>query len=143
MSISNCIALVAAFVAIAALIWQIWQSNKQSKMHTFLTYTQRYQDILVNLPIEIESSSFQPSEDSKVNEENLRWLRAYFDLCSEEYYLHTENLIDNRVWKLWRGGIKDSLKKPAFLWAWSEVQSNNYYHGKFASFIDGLVNENA
>jgi len=136
---SDYIALSAALVAVAALCWQVRESNKQSKMQTFLTYTQRYQDVLVNLPIEIENSTFKPSEDEKEKEITLRWLRAYFDLCSEQYYLSRRKLIDLVVWHRWQGGMRDYLKKPAFLWAWEEIQSNGYYHGEFASFIEGLI----
>lgn len=42
-------------------------------------------------------------------EEILRWIRAYYDLCSEEYHLN------KKIWKLWDAGMKDSLKKPAFI----------------------------
>ena len=136
---SDYIALWAALVAVAALFWQVRESNKQSKMQTFLTYTQRYQDVLLNLPIEIESSKFKASEDVQEKKETLRWLRAYFDLCSEQYYLSKRKLIDEVIWTRWQGGMRDYLKKPAFLWAWKEIQANGYYHGEFASFIDGLI----
>ena len=141
MDISNYIALGTALVAIAGLFWQIWTSNKQSKMQTFLTYTQRYQDIVIHLPIGVESDKFELTKDPKEREDILRWLRSYFDLCSEEYYLNQSSLVDGKVWSLWKAGMSDSLKKPAFIQAWKEIQSNGYYHAKFASFIEGLIQQ--
>jgi len=41
----------AMLIAILALIWQMHQNNKQAKLNFFTTYTQRYQDIVVHLPI--------------------------------------------------------------------------------------------
>ncbi len=139
MDITNCIALVTALIAIFALLWQIWTSNKQSKMQTYLVYTQRYHDIAVNFPIGVESATFHLPQDEKEKENILRWLRAYFDLCSEQYYLNEKKLIDNKVWILWKGGMQDSLQKPAFQQAWKEIQTNNYYNKVFANYIEGLM----
>jgi len=140
MDISDYIALTAALIAIAALFWQIRTSNQQSKMQTFLVYTQRYQDILLNLPSGIEASDFDMADGVEDKEVFLRYLRAYFDLCSEQFYLHEKGFIDDKVWALWQGGMRDSLKKPAFKQAWVEIQSHDYYHNKFAEYIEGLIN---
>ena len=131
-----------AIIAVLALCWQIIQSNRQSRMQSFLIYTQRYQDILINLPIGVESKNFTLDKDEKEREHMLRWLRAYFDLCSEEYHLHKTGLIQKKVWNLWEAGMKDSLQKPAFVEAWKEIQANNYYNKKFSNFIAGLIQNN-
>lgn len=141
MKISDYIALCAAIVAIVALAWQIWTSNKQSKMHTFLAYTQRYQDIVKNFPIGVESKDFELSKEKNEKESLLRWMRSYFDLCSEEYYLNENKFIDNKVWILWEGGIKDSISKPAFVQAWNIIQDNGYYDSKFANYINDLITQ--
>lgn len=48
----------AMIIAILALVWQIHQSNKQSKMHFFTIYAQRYQDIVITLPVGLKSNEF-------------------------------------------------------------------------------------
>ena len=142
MSAAEYISLGAVFVAVLALAWQVHLSNNQSKMQTFLTYTQRYQDIVINLPIGVESDDFSlDGLEGKEREELLRWLRAYFDLCSEEYYLNKNKLVDAKAWQLWQSGMTDSLKKPAFIEAWRTVQSNNYFHHEFASYIQNIINQ--
>ena len=132
--------LIAVGVAILALFWQVLQSVKQSKMQTFLTYTQRYQDIIVNLPIGVESDQFL-IESRNVEEQDkiLRWLRAYFDMCSEEYFLNQNKLIHKKAWELWESGMSDSLKKPAFVKAWEVIQSNEYFHEEFAGYIEDII----
>lgn len=126
----------AMIIAILALVWQIHQSNKQSKMNFFSIYTQRYQDIVINLPIGLESKEFSlDSFSDEKKEEILRWIRAYYDLCSEEYHLNKDGLISNKIWKLWNAGMRDSLKKPAFIEAWNLIQINDYYDSDFADYV--------
>jgi hypothetical protein len=140
MNITEIISLTAVVVAILALGWQIRTSNKQSKMQTFLTYTERYQEIVLNLPIGMESEDFSIENfDEKTQEKILKWLRAYFDLCSEEYYLKNNRLIDKEAWRLWESGMKDSLKKPAFIQSWRIIQTNKYFHKDFAGYIEGII----
>ena len=142
MGATDLIALGAAVIAICALSWQVYANSRQSRMQTFLSYTQRYQEILITLPIGVESVDFILEEkEEKEREQILRWLRAYFDLCSEEFYLNNNRLVNKEVWNLWQMGMADSLKKPAFIYAWKKIQSNNYYHPEFAAYIDGLIGE--
>lgn len=43
-------------------------------------------------------------------------MRVYFDLCSEEFYLYKDGLIDKRVWNEWEEGIIYPLtQKPYFV----------------------------
>ena len=140
MDAANYIAGGTGLIAVLALSWQVHLSNKQSKMQTFLTYTQRYQDIIINLPVGVESDSFSiEGLEEKERERILRWLRAYFDLCSEEYYLNKNKLVDKKAWQLWESGMTDSLKKPAFVNAWKAIQSNKYYHHEFAGYIEQII----
>ena len=142
MDIKDYIALAAVVVAVGAMAWQLRLSNKQSKMQTFLTYTQRYQDIIINMPVGIESDNFSIENlEEKEREHLLRWLRAYFDLCSEEYFLNQNKLVDTNAWQLWESGMTDSLKKPAFIKAWTEIQKNKYFHQEFAGYIEKIIHQ--
>ena len=109
MDSTETISSIALSVAITALVYQMYQSNKQARLQNFSNYTQRYQDIFLNLPIQIESINFNLNKiGSEEKELILRRLRAYFDLCSEEYYLNQNNYIDKKVWILWKS--HDSAK---------------------------------
>jgi len=118
------------------------QNACQSRMQTFLAYTQRYQDIIVNLPVDVESDTYSLDELPEADKDDfLRWLRSYYDLCSEEFYLNDEKMLDRKVWRLWEAGMRDSLKKPAFSQAWRAIQGNGYYDAKFARYIEGILEE--
>ena len=95
--VTDGIALIAACVAIAALLWQINTSINQSKIQTYLTYTQRYRDIVINFPIGVESSTFNLPTDDEQLDSLLRWLRAYFDLCSEQKNRGQRAIVSN-IW---------------------------------------------
>jgi hypothetical protein len=141
MNTPEIISLVAITLSILIFAWQVNQSNKQSKLQNFTHYTQRYQDILVNLPTNINSKNFSIDELKTDEKEHLyRWLRAYIDLCSEEFYLNQNKLIDSYVWRLWGSGMTDFFNKPAFYQTWNTIQENDTYGKEFKKFIDQSKN---
>jgi len=140
MVFENYLALISTLIALFTLARQIYISNKQSKIKTFFTYTQRYQDIVVNLPLNIKSNDFSINKLEKKEKEHLLiWLRAYFNLCSEEYYLNKKKLVDSDIWELWELGIHDSLKLIAFQDAWKELKNNEYYEKDFSNYINNMI----
>ncbi|NTU49692.1 MAG: hypothetical protein HGA87_02145 [Desulfobulbaceae bacterium] len=141
MDLAELISTGAVIVAIAALAYQIYQSNIQARLQNFTNYTQRYQDIFLNLPIDIESNSYNLDKlDKDKKEETLRWIRAYFDLCSEEFYLNQNRYLDKNVWILWEAGMRDCMKKAAFKQAWQIIQGEGYYSEEFGNFISHIKN---
>ncbi|CAA6828433.1 MAG: Unknown protein [uncultured Sulfurovum sp.] len=131
------VGIFTLFLGVLTIYLQHRTQKKQFKLQTFYAYTQRYQDIIINLPIDIESDSYDIT--SKHQEENLRWFRAYFDLCSEEYFLSKEKLIDEHVWNLWKQGMQSSFNKPAFSNAWKQIPTNDYYCEEFQNFFFNLT----
>jgi hypothetical protein len=130
------ISLVSILVALGTLIWQTKQRTDQLRLQNFASYTDRYQKIMLNLPIAIESQNFDLNAlNTDQKEQTLRWLRAYFDLCSEEYYLRENGLVADKVWKLWKAGMSASIRKPAYRQGWEILQTNQYYSKEFDEFI--------
>ncbi|MBF0585316.1 hypothetical protein INT08_06660 [Prosthecochloris sp. N3] len=141
MLFSEAISVLAVFVALVALWWEVKQNTQQAKIQNFLAYTQRYQEIMANLPCDIDRDSFSlDSLDLQKKEYVLRWIRAYYDLCSEEYYLYRQRLIDKNVWLLWEMGMKDSFNRRGFVEGWEFVQSNQYYSKSFAEYVGKTKN---
>lgn len=66
----------------------------------------------------------------------MRHMRAYFDLCSEEFYLHKRKLIDENVWELWGGGMRAAFSKAAFRQAWARIKKDTLYDEKFKAFVE-------
>jgi hypothetical protein len=113
--VGNLIATGAALVAIAALIYQSISTRKQIKLQNFIEYTKRYQEIVLNFPEGINRKDFVISklpDDQQCR--TMRYMRAYVDLCFEEYTLHERGFIDNDLWSIWEGGMKTAFSKPAF-----------------------------
>ena len=69
-------------------------------------------------------------------------MRAYFDLCSEEYYLYKKNDIDKNTWKEWESGIKFALSKPAFQQAWKKISNDTKFYSEFNKFVVNALSEN-
>ena len=94
MQMTEWIQLIALLVAIIVLIITIINFNNQMKLNFFADYTKRYQEIMLHLPedIEINYNGF-----SELPNEVKRYLRAYIDLCSEEYYLHQLKKVEHKI----------------------------------------------
>ncbi len=136
MSIADIVSIGAVLVALGALIWQAWEAQRQARLQTFTAYTERYERIMLNLPVNIESDQFDFDQlDSAARDDTMRWLRAYYDLCSEEHYLHERRLIDSKVWALWESGMRDSMRRAAYRFAWTELQAVQYYPREFGKFV--------
>jgi hypothetical protein len=107
MSTADKIQLVLLFVTIVGLLISILFNSlqnrnltKQLRLNFFVDYTKRYQEIIINLPENINSRDFKYKNLSdKDRDKTLRLMRAYFDLCSEEFYLYENKHIDSYIWE--------------------------------------------
>lgn len=133
--------LVAALITI--FVSSYWSSKtiketqkrakKQYEFQFFAEYTKRYQDLILQMPKDIDTSSIY-NKDIDV------YMRLYFDLCSEEYYLHSEGVIDNKVWELWVDGISTAMNKQKYKTAW--ILLGSYYDDEnFVHFMNNLARE--
>ena len=93
------------------------------KLSFFAEYTKRYQEIMLNLPEGINTNSVAYNDSS---ERVRRYLRAYIDLCSEEFYLHQNRKIHHKVWENWEQGIKASFQLNLFNEAWEHFDKTSY-----------------
>lgn len=129
------VSAIGVFVSIIALICTIRQTQQQQKLLFFADYTKRYQEIVLHFPIDIYSEDFNFDKlKTEAKEEVLRYFRAYFDLCSEEYHLQKRGKIDKVVWLEWEEGIKFNFGKRAFRDAWLLLNCKTY-HPEFQDFI--------
>jgi len=114
--------------------------NQQLKLNFFADYTKRYQDIILSFPENINENSFDfdklPNEDRS---HILKYMRAYYFLCSEEFDLWKAGYIEERIWKNWKMGIEHSLSKKAFKDAWKLISLDTVYDHDFANWIHEIV----
>ena len=133
--------IVAILTVIASSYWSakaIKETQKLAKrqyeFQFFADYTKRYQDLILKMPANLNTTSI-------FNRDIDIYMRLYFDLCSEEYYLHTKGVIDSVVWGLWTEGIQMALKKKNYKIAW-ELLAENYNDTSFRHYMSELIREN-
>ena len=140
MQIQDYIGLISLVLAISALFLQMRSNGRQLRLQNFTEYTKRYQEIMLKLPGNITSEMFDiESLSTERREILLRYLRAYFDLCSEEYYLFQKKFIDKKVWFLWEDGMMSTFDKRAFKEAWNIISADTCYSESFSRFAEGIM----
>src|SRR3990172_11070255 len=79
---------------------QLKVQNEQIKLNFFSEYIKEYREIILHFPENINERAFSyESLDKEKQDNTMRYMRAYFDLCSEEFFLHKNKFIDDKVWK--------------------------------------------
>lgn len=127
-------------ITAVALWFTVNSFKKQLQLNFFADYTKRYQEITLNFPESINEKNFKiDSLKPEIKDKTLRYMRAYFDLCSEEYYLWKKESIDNDTWKEWESGIKYAFSKPAFRQAWQVLRLDTIYYGEFTDFVNSTI----
>lgn len=139
-SIVLIVTIIGVFVAIYFNRKQLISFKQQLKLNFFADYTRRYQEIMLNLPENISSPEFSFKDLPKEKrEKSYRYMRAYIDLCSEEYDLFLSGYLDENVWKNWEEGIKSNFSKKAFQKAWARLHPDNYYYPDFCEWMNEIV----
>ena len=111
--------ITGVFVAIITFVVDFRKQRKISQLTLFADYTKRYQEILLHLPENL-------TDDTVLTDEQKRYLRAYFDLCSEEYFLHTKKHLDGKVWEEWKVGMKVAFSKQVIVNYWRAKAKSPY-----------------
>lgn len=143
MEISEWIELGSFVVAIITLIITTLYSRKtikasldmameQNKLQMFAEYTRRYQEIFASMPDDVYAGEVKMS-DVKAE----RFMRLYFDLCSEEYHLWRNGHIPDDVWNLWKEGMQIATKQKHYKEAWNLLKGE--YSTDFWTFFQSEV----
>ena len=136
--------------ATIAGVWFAWRAHcKQIWLQQFTDYTKRYQDIIRDFPEDVNEPEFVLDKDTGTEGgharfgKTMRAMRAYFDLCYEEWELHERKDIDERTWAIWSGGMATAFKKTAFQQAWTRITRphDTNYGSRFKRFVDSLMAE--
>ena len=110
------------------------------KLSLLSDYTKRYQEIILNFPEDINRDDFNyEMHSSEVKEKTMRYMRAYIDLCSEEYNLYKNKFIDEEIWKNWESGMIYAFKKKAFKEAWKKIKDDTIFYQDFSDWIEKRI----
>ncbi|GEM_PF-6498852 len=127
------------FVTIIGLIVAGRQFYQQHRLSFYEHYTER------NMMIMDEMPSFVLYKKDKVTlskEDEEKWrvsIFLYFDLCSEEYYLHQTKYIEDKVWNDWKDGMADFFNRDGVNEILQEIVEQ--YRESYRDFIDFLKYE--
>lgn len=128
METSDWIQIGILVVAMITVFCSCFYSNKaikvstksalaQSQAQLYAEYTHRYQELILKMPISIYRGI------AKFDDENIiQFMRMYFDLCSEEHYLHDKGIILQDVWDMWKDGMKLNMEKDIYLTSWKMLR---------------------
>ena len=141
LNLPNVISFLTALVAVITLVVQNRAAAKQLRLQNFMEYTRRYQEIILNFPETINEPTFKlVNLTDGVREKTMRYMRAYFDLCYEEFILHEKKFIDDTFWKIWKGGMEAAFAKPAFKQAWEAISKDSSFGPEFVGFVQLHMN---
>ena len=136
LNIPNIVLFITALTAVIALVIQYHAAAKQVRLQNFIEYTKRYQDIILNFPETINEPTFMiDSLSEDVKAKTMRYMRAYFDLCYEEFVLYQKKFIDDEFWEIWKGGMKAAFGKSAFRQAWQKIIAVYQKGAEYAAWI--------
>lgn len=131
------IASTAAIIVSAVLNRQSIKASmemvrEQNQIQMFAEYTRRYQDIIMNMPHSVYEG------DETLDKNVLRYMSLYFNLCSEEFDLHSKGAISHDVWSKWLVGFKITMQHRIYQLAWQHEKGN--YDITFRTFFEGIIN---
>jgi len=133
-------AILSLVFVVLIFAYEQRQTRKQLKIQNFSDYTSRYQDIIVNLPFDVMDEDFDiDSLEKDERERCLKWMKAYFDLCAEEYFLNRKAVIDRDIWLDWKEGMVYVFNRPAFLKGWKIVSRHRDIYSSFKPFVAGNI----
>ncbi len=139
--ISSLAATAALVVGLVYGMIQLKAMKDQIGVTVFTTYTQRYMDLMAKLPASAYDTLAKSKPAQPISDAELSVIRTFFDLWSEEHYLHTRGLVDRKVWKLWENGIRFHMKARDFRDAWKRIYDpkSERYDAAFVQLMSACV----
>lgn len=131
MEIADYTQLGLLIVAIVSIFVTQQRDAKQRKLQIFAEYTRRYQDIFMNMPDDIYNGT------AKIDTRTKRFMRLYFDLCSEEYHLWQDGTVPDNVWQLWLEGMQIACNHQIYKNSWDAIKGE--YSREFWQYFEKNV----
>lgn len=137
-NLDTIIELCSVFVAIIGLVIAAIHFYRQNRLTFYAKYTQRNMEIMKNMPCCVLYHEDCAEEDIDLEAFRVQ-VFLYFDLCSEEYYLHQHKYIEEKVWNDWKDGMKDFFNRSLVNKQLQDITIA--YKESYPDFIDFLKYE--
>lgn len=95
------------------------------------TYSQRYQDILLRIPMDVFKDDLQHVTRER-RDSIAGALHAYIDLCAEQEFLHREGIIPDSVWENWLAGMQNMFQIRLLGEVWGSCRGAERYKALLA-----------
>lgn len=98
-AITAIVSLLFTIISVRFVWYQVRSVSRQLMIQNFSEYTRRYQQIILELPDNVNQDDFELDRPEMVPDRNryMRQMRAYCDMCFEEYWMNKIGLIDRRI----------------------------------------------
>lgn len=108
--IDTIIDFLTLITAIIGLVVAGIHFYRQNRLTFYEKYTDRNMEIMKNMPsCVLYNGNKELEKEKKEDEDKYEKFKVnvflYFDLCSEEYYLHQNKYIEEKVWNDWKEGM--------------------------------------
>ena len=126
------IAHTFTFIGLFLVVYQLYQGNENKRWENYNVMNLRYYEWYSKIPENAAIDTCEPF--SKQSNETKKWVRAYFNLYSEEYWLFLNGLIPQEMWtKRIDNGVDVNLKTYPVLvrgyWYWRDIGTFNHPEG--------------
>lgn len=127
----------SVLIAAASILLAKEMFRKQMNADIFMTFTSRYESIVLAFPPQLRFSRFdKPDEAIVLSEEVLLGILRYLNLCSEEFYLQKAGLLDMSIWSIWEDELIKTLRSRTVVAAWNELSREFSSYPEFVKFVE-------
>lgn len=110
---------LATAVGVGFAAYQIRTGRIQSISEFEDGFAKEYREVAAKIPVRaLLGEALSDDEKKKHFDELFR----YFDLSNEQIFLRQNNRIRKDTWLFWCDGMSSNFHKPAFKWAWEEIE---------------------
>ena len=130
--------VAAVMISAFAIVAGLKGVRDQLRVTVFLTYTDRYARIMDGIPFEARQPGSGYRLAHQPRDEQTRVLsafREYFNLSSEEKWLHEHRKIDRATWNMWVRSMQVVAQFPCFVEAWEALSFEYNFYVEFQNFV--------
>ena len=119
---------IGLVVAIISIIVAIRGNNKQLSTDAFISYTEKYDNLVILKLDEWRKKDELKIEDIKDTEILSNALNKYLHLCCQQYYLYQTGMIRKAVWSIWKPEIEHNLQTDLLINYWDLEGEKIFVH---------------
>ena len=117
------------------------------QLTVFIHFTSRFDDIAREFPLKFRTAEDLADYDFTAEKQQYGdKIIRYFNLCSEEFFLHSNKCIPDNIWKIWKSQMTKTMQIGLFKRMWKENRSSyaevkGHSGETFQDFFDNIVGE--